>query len=131
MLIATGGAVISYIPIGVLASKFGRKRTIMAGIILLAFCFGLGYFLTTTYSSINAIMFIVFALVGLAWAAINVNSCPWSLRCAEAPDIGKFTGYYYTFSTGGAGRDPVITGYLSAQLRLHSSVPLRCRIRLH
>ena len=46
----------------------------MAGIILLAVCFGLGYFLTTAYSEINVIMFIVFALVGLAWAAINVNS---------------------------------------------------------
>ena len=48
----------------------------MAGIILLASCFIAGFFLTTRFSSINAIMFVVFALVGLAWAAINVNSLP-------------------------------------------------------
>ena len=112
LLIATGGAVISYIPIGVLASKFGRKRTIMAGIILLAFCFGLGYFLTTTYSSINLIMFIVFALVGLAWAAINVNSLPMVVEMCKGSDIGKFTGYYYTFSMAAQVVTPVIAGYL-------------------
>ncbi|MBP5751036.1 MAG: MFS transporter, partial [Firmicutes bacterium] len=76
LLIATGGAILSYIPIGALASKIGRKKTIMGGIVLLAICFALGYVLTTTYSSINVVMFIVFALVGLAWAAINVNSLP-------------------------------------------------------
>lgn len=112
LLIATGGAVISYIPIGVLASKIGRKRTIMGGIILLASCFGLGYFLTTTYHEINLIMFIVFALVGLAWAAINVNSLPMVVEMCKGSDIGKFTGYYYTFSMAAQVVTPVVAGYL-------------------
>lgn len=112
LLIATGGAVVSYIPIGVLASKIGRKRTIMGGIILLASCFGLGYFLTTTYSEINLIMFIVFALVGLAWAAINVNSLPMVVEMCKGSDIGKFTGYYYTFSMAAQVITPVVAGYL-------------------
>ena len=112
LLIATGGAVISYIPIGVLASKLGRKRTIMGGIILLASCFGLGYFLTTTYHEINLIMFVVFALVGLAWAAINVNSLPMVVEMCKGSDIGKFTGYYYTFSMAAQVVTPVVAGYL-------------------
>ena len=112
LLIATGGAVISYIPIGVLASKLGRKRTIMGGIILLASCFGLGYFLTTTYHEINLVMFIVFALVGLAWAAINVNSLPMVVEMCKGSDIGKFTGYYYTFSMAAQVVAPVVAGYL-------------------
>ena len=112
LLIATGGAVISYIPIGVLASKIGRKRTIMGGIILLAGCFGLGYFLTTTYQEINLIMFVVFALVGLAWAAINVNSLPMVVEMCKGSDIGKFTGYYYTFSMAAQVVTPVVAGYL-------------------
>ena len=112
LLIATGGAVISYIPIGVLASKLGRKRTIMGGIILLASCFGLGYFLTTTYHEINLVMFIVFALVGLAWAAINVNSLPMVVEMCKGSDIGKFTGYYYTFSMTAQVVTPVVAGYL-------------------
>lgn len=112
LLIATGGAVVSYIPIGIIASRVGRKRTIMAGIILLAACFGLGYFLTTAYSSINLIMFIVFALVGLAWAAINVNSLPMVVEMCRGSDIGRFTGYYYTFSMVAQVVTPVVAGSL-------------------
>ena len=63
LLVATAGAIVSYIPIGALAAKIGRKRTIQCGIVLLAACFMLGYVLTTTYSSIQPIMYVVFALV--------------------------------------------------------------------
>lgn len=112
LLIATVGAIISYIPIGVLASKIGRRRTIMGGIVLLAVCFALGYVLTTTYSSINAIMFIVFALVGLAWAAINVNSLPMVVEMCKGSDIGKFTGYYYTASMAAQIVTPILAGTL-------------------
>ena len=87
-----------YIPIGALAAKIGRKRTIQCGIVLLATCFMLGYLLTTVYSSIQPIMYVVFALVGLAWAGINVNSLPMVVEMCRGSDIGKFTGYYYTFS---------------------------------
>ena len=112
LMVATGGAIISYIPIGQLAAKIGRKRTIQFGIVLLATCFGLGYFLTTTYDSINLIMFVVFALVGLAWAAINVNSLPMVVEMCKGSDIGKFTGYYYTFSMTAQVITPVVAGTL-------------------
>ena len=112
LLIATAGAIVSYIPIGSLASKIGRRRTIMGGIVLLAVCFALGYVLTTTYSSINAIMFIVFALVGLAWAAINVNSLPMVVEMCKGSDIGKFTGYYYTASMAAQIVTPILAGTL-------------------
>ncbi len=112
LLIATAGAIVSYIPIGVLASRIGRRKTIMGGIILLAACFLLGYVLTTTFSSINVIMFIVFALVGLAWAAINVNSLPMVVEMCKGSDIGKFTGYYYTASMSAQVLTPILAGTL-------------------
>ena len=112
LLIATGGAIISYIPIGSLAHKIGRKRTIMIGIIMLASCFLAGYFLTTAFSSINAIMFVVFALVGFAWAAINVNSLPMVVEMCRGSDIGKFTGYYYTASMAAQVVTPILAGFL-------------------
>ena len=93
LLIATAGAIVSYIPVGQIASKIGRKKTILGGVILLAVCFALGYVLTTAYQRINVIMFVVFALVGLAWAAINVNSLPMVVEMCRDSDIGKFTGY--------------------------------------
>ena len=112
LLIATGGAIISYIPIGSLAHRIGRKRTIMIGIVLLASCLAAGYFLTTAFSSINAIMFIVFALVGFAWAAINVNSLPMVVEMCKGSDIGKFTGYYYTASMAAQVVTPILAGFL-------------------
>ena len=112
LLVATAGAIVSYIPIGQLASKIGRKKTILAGVVLLAVCFGLGYVLTTTFSTINVIMFIVFALVGLAWAAINVNSLPMVVEMCKGSDIGKFTGYYYTASMAAQVVTPILAGTL-------------------
>ena len=112
LLIAMGGAIVSYIPIGSLAHKIGRKRTILIGIIMLAACFLAGFFLTTTFSSINVIMFIVFALVGFAWAAINVNSLPMVVEMCRGSDIGKFTGYYYTASMAAQVVTPIVAGFL-------------------
>ncbi len=112
LLIATGGAIISYIPIGQLASKIGRKKTIMGGVVVLAVCFLLGFVLTTTYSSINAVMFAVFACVGFAWAAINVNSLPMVVEMCKGSDIGKFTGYYYTASMAAQVVTPIVAGTL-------------------
>ena len=112
LLIATAGAIVSYIPVGQIASKIGRKKTILGGVILLAVCFALGYVLTTAYQSINVIMFVVFALVGLAWAAINVNSLPMVVEMCRDSDIGKFTGYYYTASMAAQVVTPVVAGTL-------------------
>lgn len=112
LLIATAGAIISYIPVGAAASKFGRKKTILFGIVLLAVCFLLGYVLTTTFSSINVVMFIVFALVGLAWASINVNSLPMVVEMCKGSDVGKFTGYYYTASMAAQVVTPILAGTL-------------------
>ena len=112
LLIATGGAIISYIPIGSLAHKVGRKRTILIGILLLATCFAACHFLTTAYSEINVIMFIVFALIGFAWAAINVNSLPMVVEMCKGSDIGKFTGYYYAASMAAQVVTPILAGFL-------------------
>ena len=112
LLVATAGAIVSYIPIGVIASKVGRKKTIQCGVALLAACFLLGFVLTTVFTSINAVMYIVFALVGLAWAAINVNSLPMVVEMCKGSDIGKFTGYYYTASMAAQVVTPVFAGTL-------------------
>ena len=112
LLVATAGAIVSYIPIGVIASKAGRKKTIMAGVVLLAVCFLLGFVLTTAFSSLNAVMFVVFALVGLAWAAINVNSLPMVVEMCRGSDVGKFTCYYYTASMLAQVITPVLAGTL-------------------
>ena len=112
LLVATAGAIVSYIPIGNIASKYGRRKTIMGGIVLLSVMFFLGFILTNIFTSINLIMFVCFALVGFAWAAINVNSLPMVVEMCKGSDIGKFTGYYYTASMSAQIITPILAGTL-------------------
>ncbi|MCI8761899.1 MAG: SLC45 family MFS transporter [Oscillospiraceae bacterium] len=116
LMVATVGAIVSYIPIGAAASRFGRKRTIQAGVILLAACFGAGFLLTRSAHTITAPMYAVFALVGLAWAAINVNSLPMVVEMCKGSDVGRFTGYYYTASMTAQVVTPVLAGTLMKQI---------------
>ena len=112
LMVATGGAIISYVPIGIIASKIGRRKTIRIGCVLLAVCFALGYFLTTSMTKVTIIMYVVFVLVGFAWAAINVNSLPMVVEMCKGSDIGKFTGYYYTASMAAQVVTPILVGTL-------------------
>ncbi|MDE7218118.1 MAG: MFS transporter [Oscillospiraceae bacterium] len=112
LTVATVGAIVSYIPIGVIASRVGRKKTIMSGVVLLAACFLAGFFLTRSAHTITPVMYAAFALVGLAWAAINVNSLPMVVEMCKGSDVGKFTGYYYTASMTAQVITPVLAGTL-------------------
>jgi len=123
LLVGTAGAIISYIPIGQVASKVGRKKTIRFGILLLASCFVAGFFLTTVFDSINVLMYVVFALVGLAWASINVNSLPMVVEMCKGSDVGKFTGYYYTASMTAQVITPILAGTLLKYLGYHILFP--------
>lgn len=112
LLVATAGAIVSYIPIGNLASKIGRRKTIMGGVILLAVSFAVAFFVTVNATKISPPMYILFVSVGVAWAAINVNSLPMVVEMCKGSEVGKFTGYYYTFSMIAQVFTPVVAGTL-------------------
>ena len=109
LLIAQGAALIAFIPIGILATKIGRRKTVLIGIVMLTVCFGSVYFLTPDTASV---MYIIFGLTGIAWATINVNSYPMVVELAKGSDVGKYTGYYYTFSMAAQILTPIISGLL-------------------
>ncbi len=106
--LANIGAIVSFIPIGMLSAKIGRKRTIQIGIIVLGFAFGTAFF----YNSFSYLMYINFVLAGFGWAAINVNSLPIVLEMAKGSTVGKFTGYYYAFSMSAQIVTPILSGVL-------------------
>jgi MFS family permease len=109
LLIAQGAALIAFIPIGILATKIGRRKTILIGIVMLTLCFGSVILLTPDTASI---MYVIFALTGIAWATINVNSYPMVVELARGSDIGKYTGFYYTFSMAAQIMTPILSGFL-------------------
>ncbi|MEG1658671.1 MAG: MFS transporter [Oscillibacter sp.] len=112
LTVATAGAIVSYLPIGALASRVGRKRTIVGGAALLTGCFFTGFLYTLIFSGFSPVLYLLFALVGLAWAAINVNSLPMVVEMCAGGDIGKFTGYYYAFSMAAQTVTPIAAGWL-------------------
>jgi maltose/moltooligosaccharide transporter len=112
LTVATVGAIISYIPIGIIASRAGRKKTILFGIIVLASCFIAAFLFTLASSKFSPVLYVLFVLVGIAWASINVNSLPMVVEMCRGSDIGKFTGYYYTFSMAAQIVTPIAAGWL-------------------
>lgn len=112
LTVATVGAIASYIPVGAAASRFGRKRVILFGVATLAACFFAMFLYTLVSNQFHSWLYLLFALVGLAWAAINVNSLPMVVEMCKGSDVGKFTGYYYTFSMAAQTVTPIAAGAL-------------------
>ena len=106
LMVASVGALVSFIPVGIISSRLGRKRVILFGVALLAASFLAGAMFKEPNFAIN----IMFFLVGVAWAAINVNSYPMVVEMCKGSDIGKFTGMYYTFSMAAQVLTPVLSG---------------------
>ncbi len=114
LIIAQVAAIVSYIPVGIISSKIGRKKSILAGVIMLATAFFAGIFINRT--SPEVIMYPVFCLAGIGWATINVNSFPMVVELAKGGDVGKYTGYYYTASMAAQIVAPILSGFLYDQL---------------
>lgn len=112
LTIATVAAIITYIPAGIIASKIGRKKTIIAGALLLSASFLSGFIYTLFADSFHPAIYLLFALVGIAWATINVNSFPMVVEMCHGGDIGKFTGLYYSFSMAAQIITPIAAGAL-------------------
>ncbi len=109
LLVAQGAAIVSYIPVGIAASKIGRKKSILAGIVLLSAAFGLAGLVKADTPAF--LMYLLFALAGIGWATINVNSFPMVVELASGADVGKYTGYYYTASMAAQIATPVLSGF--------------------
>jgi MFS family permease len=99
--------VIFALPSGLIASRFGRKRVIMVGVIALTILFGLGFLIQTETMLIGMLV-----LAGISWALINVNSLPMVYDVGGGARIGAFTGLYYFASNIAAVAGPQIVGFL-------------------
>ena len=110
LIVAQIAAIIAYIPVGIIASKIGRRRTILAGVLMLAAAFFVANFIT--HDSPPVLMYPIFALAGIGWATINVNSFPMVVELAKGGEVGKYTGYYYTASMAAQIVAPILSGAL-------------------
>ncbi len=121
MLLAQATAIIAYLPAGMIASKIGRKKTILGGVVMLTAAFGFAAFMRA--GSPGWIMNILFMLAGIGWATINVNSFPMAVEMCSGSDIGKYTGYYYTASMAAQVATPMVSGFLMEKLGMTVMFP--------
>ena len=121
LLLANVAAIIAYLPVGLVASKLGRKKTILAGIVMLFTAFFVGCFLTA--SSPNWLMTAMFILAGVAWATINVNSFPMVVEMCTGADVGKYTGFYYTASMAAQSLTPTVSGIFMDNVAMTTLFP--------
>lgn len=119
LLVATGAAMVSYIPIGIVSGKLGRKRTILVGIGLVTF----SYFCGCLFQEFSGLINLVFAVTGIGWAAINVNSYPMVVEMSKNTDVGKYTGLYYTFSMAAQVVTPILSGFFLEHVSYRTLFP--------
>ena len=123
LTIATAGAILSYIPVGSVASRLGRRRTIRFGALLLALCFFSDFLYTLLSDHFSPLLYVIFVLVGIGWASINVNSLPMVVEMCRGSEVGKFTGLYYTFSMSAQIMTPIVAGWLLSHVNYHILFP--------
>ena len=118
LLVGTVAAIAAFMPLGFLSSHLGRKKTILCGVALMTVCYVAGFFMKQA----TPLMYVLFALVGIGWAAINVNSFPMVVEMCFGGDVGKYTGIYYTFSMAAQIVTPLLSGILIEKLPMHYSL---------
>jgi maltose/moltooligosaccharide transporter len=119
LLVANLSALIGFVPLAYASNVYGRKNTILAGILLLA----VGMFGAIFLGPQSAwLVYPVMVSAGIGFAAINVNSYPMVVDLASGNNIGKFTGYYYTASMAAQILTPIVSGALMDILPLRLQV---------
>jgi MFS family permease len=119
LMICTVAAIVSYMPVGMIAQRIGRKRTILIGIVMLGTAFFAGIF----FHSVSPLLYIFFALAGMGWAFINVNSYPMVVELSKGSDVGKYTGYYYTVSMTAQIFTPILSNILMEHVGYRTLFP--------
>ncbi len=111
--VSMGVSAIAFIPVGYLAAKIGRRKSIMIGFAMavVSFILILAFVLPNEKQIIPAVLFAFFYLIaGFGLIIANVNTFPMVVELAKAEDCGKYTGFYYTATMSAQAITPFIAG---------------------
>ena len=103
------------IPSGIVAHRFGRKKTIRISLATLVVLLGFIYFHDPLTSSMSAALrqYTFWALLfcfGIFWVSVVTNSFPMLWQMSTYQTVGIYTGLYYFFSQLASIISPPITG---------------------
>lgn len=125
-----GATALAAIPAGWMGKKFGRKKTILLGLIIFITAFGA--YLFTAKAGIDSLsgIFIWVALIvgGAANMFITVNTLPLVLEIGGVDKVGTFTGYYYTATFSAQIATPIVYGVVRMFTGTYMSLFYYCPI---
>ena len=104
---------IAFIPVGYMAVKLGRRKTIMIGFALAVVSFILICFAVAPNDKaiIPTVLFALFYLIaGFGLIIANVNTFPMVTELSTAETVGQYTGYYYMATMSAQAITPALGG---------------------
>lgn len=111
--VSMGVSAIAFIPVGWLAVKIGRRKSIMLGFGLAVISYLLIFFFAATPSSYAVYLYAIFYLIaGFGLIIGNVNTFPMVVELSSNATIGKYTGLYYTATMSAQAITPFIAGLI-------------------
>lgn len=111
--VSMGVSAVAFIPVGWLAVKIGRRKSIMLGFGLAVISYLLIFFFAATPSSYAVYLYAIFYLIaGFGLIIGNVNTFPMVVELSSNATIGKYTGLYYTATMSAQAITPFIAGLI-------------------
>lgn len=95
------------IPSGLIATRIGRKPTILMGLVGMMAGTLLAFLMRS-----QLVLLILLAVMGGFWALVNINSLPMVYDLSKSGRIGAYTGLYYFASSAAAITGPILGGVL-------------------
>lgn len=108
--VSMGISAIAFIPVGFLAAKIGRRKSIMLGFLLAVVSFALIWLWIRPSSSAQYLFTAFYLIAGFGLIIANVNTFPMVVELSRAEDVGKYTGYYYVATMSAQAITPFIGG---------------------
>ena len=111
--VSMGVSAIAFIPVGFLAAKIGRRKSIIIGyglavISFILICFAINQGQAGT---LKAVLFALFYLIaGFGLIIANVNTFPMVTELSTAETVGQYTGYYYAATMSAQAITPMLGG---------------------
>ena len=111
--VSMGISAIAFIPVGYMAAKLGRRKTIMIGLAMAIVSFLLIFAFVKPDSNalVPAALFALFYLIsGFGLIIINVNTLPMVVELSTDATVGQYTGYYYVATMSAQAVTPMFAG---------------------
>lgn len=111
--VSMGISAIAFIPVGYMAAKIGRRKSIMIGFAMAIVSFILIYAFVhqNPNALIPSVLFALFYLIaGFGLIIANVNTFPMVTELSTSQTVGQYTGYYYMATMSAQAVTPFFGG---------------------